>query len=116
MLMPVPQHGLSLDSATAALCSARSWLHPSTFVPKQVQVGLQGTMKTYLEVLGSQLSYVSQLVKAHVLALSDLISQAVVLSLFIPSAGVWTFSVANKPHGEKLAFLKCLSAPLRSSS
>lgn len=116
MLMPVPQHGLSLDSATAALCSARSWLHPSRFVPKQVQVGLQGTMKTYLEVLGSQLSYVSQLVKAHVLALSDLISQAVVLSLFIPSAGVWTFSVANKPHAEKLAFLKCLSAPLRSSS
>lgn len=109
--MSIPQHGFSLDPATAALCSAGSWLHPSRFVPKQVQVGLQGTMKTYLEVLASQPPYVSQLVKAHVVALSDLISQAVVLSLFIPSAGVWTFSVANKPHGEKLAFLKCLSVP-----
>lgn len=64
------------------------------------------------QVVGSQ-----PFVKAHGLTLSHLsCSQEVVLGLLIPWAGVWTFPVANKPLGEKLALLKYLSGPLRSSS
>lgn len=111
-LITVSELGLSPVLTTTVPCWVWSWLHPVRLAPKQVNIGLQGTMKTYLEVVGSQ-----HFVKAHGLTLSDLsCPQAVVLGLFIPWAGVWTFSVANKPLGEKLALLKYVSGPLRSSS